>query len=203
MNFQTQNSSDYCQWDSIVVWADGWNEQVARRKIRESMNFQQVPPAKEFVISLERSLGENRPKNMAEKKANYGLSCVASFLDKLWRKRDRKHGKGLRVGQHGGKGGSVTSKRGWPKSRPLGRVQKLHSSLKLQKNPLRPEGIWLEIPWGSTWGEVSREHRWNEKSTKEVFLNRKKKNCPWKNIQFRADQRKSSGDICIVKHPVR
>jgi hypothetical protein len=47
------------------------------------MNFQQVLPAKWFAISLERILRGKETKEHGGKKANYWLSSMASFFDKL------------------------------------------------------------------------------------------------------------------------
>lgn len=84
MNFQTQKSPDYQQSASIVVWADRINEQEARQKTQRTMNFQQVPPAKHFAISLESILRGKETKEHGGKKQITG----SSSLDELVRGED-------------------------------------------------------------------------------------------------------------------
>ena len=56
------------------------------------MHFQQVPPDKQFAISLERIIRRKETKERGGKKANSWLSSVASSLDKMGMgKRDRTH----------------------------------------------------------------------------------------------------------------
>lgn len=52
------------------------------------MNFQWLPPAKQFAISLERTLMGKETKELGRKKANYSLSSVAFCLDKLVMKEE-------------------------------------------------------------------------------------------------------------------